>query len=101
MKLTIAERLIVMDVLPTTGDITTVKIIRDLRHALEFSEEELSKHNIRVAEDNRILWDSEGDKEVEIGSRATSIIVETLEALNKEKKLTENHISVYEKFTGV
>ena len=35
---------------------------------------------------------------MEIGGQANKVIVEALEKLNKDNKLTENHLSIYEKF---
>ena len=41
MELTTIERLKLLEVLPPTGDILTLKIVRKLRETLSFSEEEL------------------------------------------------------------
>ena len=99
MNLTIADRLVVLDILPATGDILTVKIIRDLRHSLEFTEEELKECNI-TQDTDRVIWDKDIEKDIDISPKALSIIVEALEQYNKDKKLTLAHLPVYEKFIG-
>ena len=101
MLLNTFDRLILLNVLPKEGDITTLKIIRKLKDDLSFSEEEHTALQFKN-EDGQIMWKEEADikKEIEIGEKATDIIAEALKALNKAKKLTEAHISIYERFTG-
>ena len=107
MKLKVAERLILLNLLPQEGDIVTLRVIRDSQAVIGLSEEELGelelKHpkNEDGSEDpNRLIWKAEADqeKEIPIGPRATSIIVEKLEKLNSEKKLTIQQVGLYEKF---
>jgi len=101
MLLNTFDRLILLNIMPKEGDITTLKIIRKLKDDLSFSEEEHTALQFKN-EDGQIMWKEEADikKEIEIGEKATDIIAEALKALNKAKKLTEAHISIYERFTG-
>ncbi len=46
MKLTMAERIKLLETLPPQGDILTLKILRKLRETLSFSEEELKSFDI-------------------------------------------------------
>ena len=48
MKLSVFERLILLNVMPKEGDFTTLKIIRNLQEALSFSEEELKVLDVKV-----------------------------------------------------
>jgi hypothetical protein len=100
MELTVLERLILLSVLPKEGDFTTLKIVRKLREDLSFTEEEHAKLNFQTQENGGVAWKMEGDipREIKIGEKASDIIVEVLKKLNTEKKLTENHFSLYEKF---
>ena len=101
MLLNTFDRLILLNIMPKEGDITTLKIIRKLKDDLSFSEEEHTALQFKN-EDGQIMWKEEADikTEIEIGEKATDIIAEALKALNKAKKLTEAHISIYERFTG-
>ena len=101
MLLSVFERLILLNILPKEGDITTLKIIRKLKDDLSFSEEEHTALQFKN-EDGQIMWKEDADiqKEIEIGEKASDIIAEALKSLNKAKKLTEAHISIYERFTG-
>lgn len=47
MELTITERLKLAEILPTRENILTLKIVRKLREALSFSEEELKSMGVR------------------------------------------------------
>lgn len=106
MLLTLPERFQTMMVLPDAGNFATLKILRKLREALAPSEKEVEDFGI-TTEENQIRWnpekvlDADGKHrtaEIEIGKKATSIIVEALEKLDVTKKLTAQHFSIYEKF---
>ena len=47
MKLTVPERLILVNILPAESDYTTLKLVRKLRESLSFSEEEHKQLNFR------------------------------------------------------
>ncbi len=101
MELSVFERLILLNILPPEGDFTTLKIVRQLKTDLSFSEEE---HAALQFEQNEgtVKWLQEADipKEIAIGEKATDIIVGVLKDLDKQKKLTEQHYSLFEKFIG-
>ena len=99
MELTVLERIVLLRVLPAEGDFTTLKIVRKLREALSFSEDEHKEFGIEVV-DGLIRWDAAKDvaKEIPVGEKATDLIVSSLKELNTEKKLTDEHFSLYEKF---
>ena len=101
MFLTMMERFILNSVLPTEGAFTEIRIIQNLREELPPTEEE---HKILefTSADGMTRWKnklepSEGYS-ITIGERATDIITEALKKLNDEKKLTTDHLSLYEKF---
>lgn len=104
MKLTIIERLMALGLLPKEGDFTTLKIVRQVREDLSFSEEEHAALKFESKEDGVLAWQVDGvaadvlNKEIEIGAKASKVIADSLEKLDKEKKLTEQHFSLYEKF---
>ena len=100
MKLNIAERVALLQILPETGDFITLKILREMQLNIGFSEEDYKIFKIKT-EENRVSWDPvEGLKEVEIefGEKAIEIVKEALTKLDGEKKLIPNLFTVYEKF---
>jgi len=100
MKLSVGDRLILLGIIPQQGDFTTLKIVRDMRDELSFSEEEHKKLKFRQ-EENMTYWE-EGleDKEINFGEKATDIITDAFKKLNDQKKLRIEHMELYEKFVG-
>jgi len=102
MKLTVMERMTLIGILPPAGNFVTLKIVRKLREALSFGEGELKALSVKEIGNGRVSWDPEKEepdgKEIEIGEKATDIIVEALKKLDEDSKLTEQHFSLYEKF---
>ena len=100
MKLNIAERIALLQILPAEGDFTTLKVLRGLQEKVGFSEEDHKKFKIKRIGD-RISWNpKEGAREVkiELGDKAKEIIKDVLLNLDKGKKLKSEHFSLYEKF---
>jgi len=99
MLLKVLDRLTLLGLLPEKGDFLTLKIVRKLREDLSFSEDEIQNLGIRQ-EEERIYWDQFADngKDVQIGEKATDIIVDSLKKLNEQKQLTPQHMNLYESF---
>lgn len=102
MELNVLDRMILLTVLPKEGDLTTLRILRDLTSALSFSEAELADLKITDTEKGT-HWQTDAAKKlehvgVEIGPRAHALILEAFEALNKEKKMNLEFLPTYEKF---
>ena len=99
MILNVKERLLLSGILPKENNFITLKIVRKLQENLSFNEDELKLLEFKM-EANQIKWNQEveQEKEIEIGEKATDIIVEALKELDKNKKLTNDHFELYEKF---
>jgi len=99
MKLNVGERLILLQVLPQEGNFLTLKIIRDLTEVVGLNEKEFKEFGIKEA-GGQVSWNQKGieEREIEIGEKATDIIVEALKKLNETNKLGQRHLSLYEKF---
>ena len=103
-KMTVLERLMALSLLPKEGDFVTLKIVRNLRETLSFSEEELKALELKLVPEKGYEWKIEGvpaeilNKEITLGPKAASLIADSIEALNNDKKLTEQLFSLYEKF---
>lgn len=99
MKLNVSERVTLLSCLPEQGDFVTLKIVRKLREALAFDEDEISRMNVKQ-DDGRITWNPAADegKDVVVGEKAHDIVSDCLRKLDQEKKLTAQHCSLYELF---
>lgn len=100
MILSVYERLILLNVLPAEGDLTTIKIVHQLREALSFDEAEHEALKLHVDENGMAHWQTVADvgKDIDIGVKAAAIIHDTLDKLSRDKKLTEAHLSLCDKF---
>jgi hypothetical protein len=100
MLLNTKERLILIASLPKEGDYTTLKIVRKLREDLSFTEEEHKALQFVSNPEGMLNWQPSGDKsvEIEIGDKAREIIKSALMKLDAEKRLTEDHLELYERF---
>lgn len=94
------DRLILLNILPAEGDITAIRIVHQLRLDLSFSEAEHAALAFETGADGLVRWKTDADvpKEIEIGPKAHAIIAATLEKLNEQKKLMEQHLALYERF---
>ena len=101
MKLNVLERITALGILPEAGNFVTLKIVQNLQMALSLTEAEFKEYGI-VQKDDQMTWNEKGreEKEIKIGEKATDILVEALKKLDKEKKLTNQHFSLYEKFVN-
>ena len=100
--LSILERLLILNLLPGENDIITLRLVRKLKEQLGPTDEELVEMNMRYEQEgNRTItkWDNNKakDKEFELSEKAVDIIRDALKNLDKTKKLTDNHISLYTK----
>ncbi len=128
MKLTTAERLALQGILPEQGDFISLKLVRKLREALSFSEAEIQALSflyeikcpkcgakisspsgvkcalcdVEMTATGSIRWNAskEPNKDVFMGKAAEKLCKEAIEKLSTAKKLTEQHMSLYEKFIG-
>jgi hypothetical protein len=100
MILTIKERFLLLSALPREGDISTIRILRQLRESLSFSEGDHAAFGIKQVGD-QIHWDSTvpQDTDVDIGPKAHVLVQEALKAMNKAKKLTEDFLPLWDKFS--
>lgn len=124
MELSVFDRLLLLPLLPSEGDITTLRIVRQLANDLSFSEEEHKLYGIKY-QDNKASWklfesqvDAEGNiltddagnplpdperpvtqiKDIPIGPKALRLIGEALEKLSVGKNLKASYIDLYDRF---
>ena len=101
MKLSALDRLVLLNVLPNVGTITTIRLVRELRENLSFSEEEHARLKFQSPEGGGVTWDADAEGEevdIPIGPRAHTVVCDTLEELNKQEKVTQEYLGVWDKF---
>ena len=100
MLLTLKERLLLLNILPKEGDLVTQRVVRELQSNLGVKDEEFKELNIQSLPDGRVSWDLTKDtgKNFVIGNKSTEIIGVALTELDKQKKVTTDFLSLYDKF---
>ena len=101
MELTVLERLVLQALLPKEGNYTTLKLLRVCREALSFDD--LENKRLEFFQDgDQVRWNESAGrtvvKDIEIGEVMTLEIVASLKKLEEEKKLRDEHFTLYEKF---
>ena len=101
MKLGVLDRLLLLNILPKEGDLTNMRIVRDMHDSLAFTEPELELLKFETdAEKETTNWQPSvvDDKDIELSPLSTSLVIEKLKKMIEEKKLTVSYLSLYDKF---
>ena len=131
MQLSVFERIQLQNLLPAEGDFVTLKLIRKLRETLSFSEKEINEIDFKnrwncekcktselatqtpkcpscavyMQPAGSVHWDEAKAlkviKDVHCGRAMRELCKATLQKIGDEKKLTEQTMSLYEKFVEV
>ena len=102
MKLVVLERIHLLSILPKEGSFATLKIIRQLRENISFTEEENKLLNFQQT-GGAVKWDIVGSvrvgkPDIAISDFQKEIIAKALESLSTQEKLQNEQFSLYEKF---
>lgn len=100
MKLNVLERLTLLGVLQAhVGNFLTLGIVNDAISILAMTDKEFKEFGIKQV-GGQITWNPKGsqEKKIEIGEKATEIIVEDLKKMDQMKKMEQKHFSLYKKF---
>lgn len=104
MKLSVYDRLLLLGLLPQTGSYLNLKLIRKVREALSFTEQEHKALDFKERKDAKgetdISWnpDAVGEVDITFGPVVWGIVREKLLEMDKRGTLGNEHIGLYEKF---
>lgn len=106
MKLEVHERIALLSLLPREGTYEALKTFRRAREMLSFTPEELEFYEMKNAPgpDGKIQaqWSgkkaSEAVKDIPVDEYTKNAVVKALAEMEKKGKLTDQFLSVYEKF---
>jgi len=106
MKLELHERFVLLTLLPKEGDYAALKTIRRAKEMLNPTPQEVEAFEIvqTTGTDGKpvLNWNaqkaSEAVKDCPVDEYTMNLIRDELAKLNKTKKLTEQYLSVYDKF---
>lgn len=106
MKLEVHERIALLNILPQKGDYAALKTLRRAREMISFTPEEVKFYEIenKIGADGKVSvnWSTqkanEAVRDIPIDEYTTSVIRNKLAELDKKRELTEDYMSLYEKF---
>lgn len=96
MLLSVQERLIMLSILPAEGDLTSLRVIRDVKMALGFTEEEIATIGFSYA-DGRTTWKTDMQTEIAVGPKVLTIVHSAFGKLNQNQALTLDMLPLYER----
>ncbi|MBU2051344.1 MAG: hypothetical protein KKH61_20545 [Gammaproteobacteria bacterium] len=101
MELNVKERFVLLGMLPKEANFMTLKLMRTLKEALSFDEEEIKVLNFKN-EEGRLFWEQNIPvmKSVTIGDFMLELLKKEFKKLDSDGKLTEDHFSLFEKVVG-
>jgi len=59
-KLTLRDRLVLIDIMPTQGSLLDMIMVRSIRNTIDPTPQDIEKYNIRQS-DNGLVWDNSRD----------------------------------------
>lgn len=101
MKLSVKERLELLNILPQVGNVVMLRVVQDLRVEVGLSPEEVELIGVKQ-DGQQMTWDEIKDpmKDVTLGSAAVGVVVKALTDLDGAAKLKVGHLTLYDKFVG-
>lgn len=102
MKLTILDRIALLNLLPTTGGFVTLSLISDMRNALQVTTAEIKKAAIQELPDGRLQMDNKAalsvKKDIPFDQAARAIIETEFKDRDNKKQLTIDQLPLYRMF---
>jgi hypothetical protein len=92
--------MVVLGLLPEKGDLTTLRIVRELQAEVGFSEEEHEQLQFERVGDGGWKWVEGEPKDVSVGKTAASLLKDVLRQKDEEKDLRMHEADLYERLLG-
>jgi len=105
VRLTIVERISLLDLLPRQGNIVTLRLLADLRKKVALTGEEIEKYGVKQIQSEGggvlVQWAPEFDKmrvDISMSDHEKGIVTRELTRLESAGQLTMNQLPLYEYF---
>ncbi|MCK5606643.1 hypothetical protein KAR91_32375 [Candidatus Pacearchaeota archaeon] len=101
--LTVRQRIDLNGLLPREATLTAIKMIREVREEVSFSDAEHKKIELKYHGNGSIGWNQLKakllkKKKIEIPATICSMIKKSLQLLDKQGKLRDEHIDLFDMF---
>lgn len=100
MLLNVLDRIAILQILPAEGDIVTLRVLRELKTKLSFTDVEFAEFELKEETPGSYTWNKVGaeGKEFELGEKTTNVIKDAFLDWDKRKQLKPYHLDTYDKF---
>lgn len=101
MKLSVEERLILLDVIPPSliGDMASGRVVLELRQRIGFTASEKRKLNLRVLQGGEVGYNKIPAAEVRLNEDERKFLLDRFKELDGAKKVPAGHIPVYDRLS--
>ncbi len=101
MKITLLEKIMIANILPSEGNIKTLTIVKDLKNKVQLTQKDIKDFAIIVNDKGSISWNEKGAKakfEINFTELELNEVKLALQKLDKEKKITVDLMSLIDLF---
>ena len=102
MKLEVHERIALLGLLPDKADYAGLKALRKAKEIISFNKEEQERYSLHINDKGQWEWDpvaaSQTVLDAPMEEYVMDVIREKLADLNSKKELTQDYVSLFEKF---
>ena len=102
IKLSVGDRFALIGILPTESGIATIRICEAMSKKLTPDEKEQETIGLSPLPNGGLTWNNEKarDRNISFSGFEVKLIVERLEKMDKDEKLTKSHVGIWGKFVG-
>ena len=100
MKLSIPDRMILQSIIPpnSVGSLAKLKVIKNMRKELAFSDREVSQYEIELNETGEFFTnDQSSTLEFDFGDVGFGVLLDSFKALDKAEQLQMYHVNLYKR----
>ena len=99
MVLTVLERLLILGLLPGEGGIIEMRLKKVIGEKIGLTSDEIVRYEVKEDGAN-VRWNNgvEQTSSIELNEAEVGMIRDSLVKLDREKKLNDGHITLYDKF---
>ena len=99
MVLTVLERLLILGLLPGEGGIVEMRFKKVIGEKIGLTSDEIVRYEVKEDGAN-VRWNNEVEQtsSIELNEAEVGMIRDSLVKLDREKKLNDGHITLYDKF---
>lgn len=99
MKLTIKERIALQGILPKSGGMAKMILVREIISKSAITSDDIQKTGMIDTPEGNTIWDSSRDphKEVDFNEKELDLLKESAKIADQEGKITMDNLSLIEK----